>query len=148
MKRFHVNVTVTDLDQSIDYYTTLFGEAPAVRKPDYAKWMLEDPRLNFAIGTGCGAPGIGHLGLQADSAEELAEIQGRLRAANQAGLEQPDATCCYAHSSKTWARDPDGVSWETFHTTGASTTYGDDLAPEEWVATRQSPRDQVPACCG
>lgn len=125
MQRFHVNVGVADLDRSIEFYRTLFGEEPAVTKPDYAKWMLEDPRVNFSISQSSGRSGIQHVGLQADTMDELGEIQERLRAAGKQTLEQPDAECCYARSSKTWVRDPDEVAWETFVTHDSITHYGD-----------------------
>ena len=130
MQRFHVNVSVTDLDESIRFYTTLFGTEPVVRKGDYAKWLLEDPRLNFAISKTASAGGISHIGLQADSAAELAVIQERLREAGEATLDQVGAECCYARSDKSWVRDPDNVSWETFVTHGDITHYGDDIAPQ------------------
>ena len=125
MKRFHVNVSVADLNKSIRFYATLFGVAPTVTKRDYAKWMLEDPRINFAISESTQLRGINHVGLQVDSKDELAEIQGRLDAAEEKTFRQPETQCCYATSSKTWARDPDDVAWETFLTHGQITNYGD-----------------------
>jgi catechol 2,3-dioxygenase-like lactoylglutathione lyase family enzyme len=125
MKRFHVNVRVADLNKSIRFYETLFGEAPTVTKPDYAKWMLEDPRINFAISESTQLRGINHVGLQVDSKDELAEIQDRLDAAEEKTFRQPETQCCYATSSKTWTRDPDDVAWETFVTHGQITHYGD-----------------------
>ena len=130
MKRFHVNVSVTDLDKSIQFYNTLFDAEPSVRKDDYAKWMLDDPRMNFAISKCSDATGVNHVGLQADTVEELAEIQARLRTAGENTVEQPKAECCYARSTKTWVRDPDNVAWETFVTFGQTTQYGDDLGPQ------------------
>ncbi|MGI9271291.1 MAG: ArsI/CadI family heavy metal resistance metalloenzyme [Woeseiaceae bacterium] len=130
MKRFHVNLAVADLDKSIDFYTTLFGQAPSVHKDEYAKWMLEDPRINFAISQSSRSSGINHIGLQAESMPELGEIQERLYAAGEQTFEQPAAECCYASSSKTWVRDPDQVAWETFVTHGQNTHYGSDGVPE------------------
>ena len=130
MKRFHVNVAVADLDKSVRFYQTLFGIEPSVHKADYAKWMLEDPRINFSISTNERNRGINHLGLQTDSVAELGEIQARLDAAGTETLDQSAARCCYAESTKTWTRDPDDVAWETFHTFGEITEYGNDLAPE------------------
>ena len=125
MKRFHVNVTVDDLEQSVRFYSTLFATGPTVFKPDYAKWMLEDPRVNFSISTGCGnAPGISHLGIQAEDEGELAEIFDRLARAERPILEEKATTCCYAQSDKQWVTDPQGVVWETFFTYGESTVYG------------------------
>ena len=131
MKRFHVNVTVADVGRSVEFYRNLFGTEPTLQREDYAKWMLEDPRLNFAISKGSSGQGISHIGLQADTLDELAEIQGRLRAAAAATFDQDDAQCCYARSTKTWVRDPDDVSWETFVTHGQTTHYGSDLAPDD-----------------
>ncbi len=129
MKRFHVNVSVADLAASVEFYRTLFGQDPDVLKPDYAKWMLDDPRVNFAINGSCEGRGIDHVGLQADTLEELGEIQARLRQAGTQTFEQPEAECCYSKSSKTWVQDPDAVRWETFVTHGQTTHYGDDKAP-------------------
>ena len=129
MKRLHVHVGVDDLDRSIRFYSTLFAAEPAVVKADYAKWMLDDPRVNFAISAGRHeANGIRHLGVQAESSEELAEVFGRLKAAERPVLEEGRTICCYARSEKSWIADPDGVVWEAFHTDGEATTYGDDPA--------------------
>lgn len=126
MKRMHVHVGVTDLDRSINFYSTLFGAQPSVVKSDYAKWMLEDPRLNFAISSGHhAAKGIEHLGIQAETGDELVEVYGRLQTAGRPVLEEGATTCCYAKSEKSWITDPDGVIWEAFHTNGEATTYGD-----------------------
>ena len=143
MKRFHVNVSVADLGRSIDFYTTLFGREPSLVKQDYAKWMLDDPRVNFAISESQRIQGINHVGLQVDSTEELGEIQSRLRDAQQRTLDQDDAQCCYARSAKTWVRDPDNVAWETFVTFGQTTRYGDDLAPTDAEAKSPDPT----GCC-
>ncbi|HCF24551.1 MULTISPECIES: ArsI/CadI family heavy metal resistance metalloenzyme [unclassified Novosphingobium] len=125
MKRFHVHVGVTDLDQSIAFYTGLFGQVPSVTKSDYAKWMLEDPRVNFAISQKCGAvKGVEHLGLQVEDQGELAEVYSALEAAGRPVLEEGATTCCYAQSEKSWIADPDGVVWEAFLTSGESTVYG------------------------
>lgn len=125
MKRFHMHVSVTDLDASIAFYTHLFGAAPSVVKADYAKWMLEDPRINFAISMRDGAvTGIEHVGLQVENDSELAQVYARLKAADRPVLEEGATTCCYAKSEKSWIADPDGVVWEAFLTTGGSTTYG------------------------
>ena len=129
MQRFHVNLAVADLQQSIDFYNTLFGAVPSVRKDDYAKWMLDDPRINFSITLSSRTPGINHIGLQADSMHELEQIQDRLQTAGELTFDQPQAECCYASSSKTWVRDPDDVAWETFVTHGQITHYGADGAP-------------------
>jgi len=129
MKRFHVNISVRDLEASTRFYETLFGQSPTVVKPDYAKWMLDDPRINFSLSESARNAGISHIGIQADTVAELEEIQQRLESAGADTLDQPEAECCYARSSKTWVRDPDAVAWETFVTFGESTRYGDDRAP-------------------
>ena len=130
MKRLHVHVGVADLDRSIAFYSTLFGAEPSVTKSDYAKWMLDDPRVNFAISAGNPKKGIEHLGIQAESPAELGEVYGRLKAADRPVLEEGRTTCCYAKSEKSWVSDPDGVVWEAFFTDGEATRYGDspDLA--------------------
>jgi len=125
MKRFHVHVGVTDIDKSVAFYSSLFGAEPAVVKPDYAKWMLDDPRINFAISMRVDATkGIEHVGLQVEDKTELEEVYGRLKAADRPVLEEGATTCCYAQSEKSWIADPDGVVWEAFLTEGESTTYG------------------------
>jgi len=139
LKRFHVHVNVADLDASIGFYSTLFGSEPSVRKPDYAKWMLDDPRVNFAISKRGLAGGVDHLGLQADDSAELEEIGARLLAADKVALAEHGTTCCYARSDKYWAEDPQGVRWETFHTFGEATTYS---APGHPAAAEGG------ACCG
>ena len=126
MKRMHVHVGVEDLGKSITFYSTLFGTEPTVTKPDYAKWMLEDPRVNFAISSGQhAAKGVEHLGIQVESSDELADVYGRLQAADAPVLDEGVTTCCYAKSEKSWIADPDGVVWEAFFTNGESTVYGD-----------------------
>ena len=124
MKRFHVHVSVEDLAQSVRFYSTLFSTEPTVLKDDYAKWMLEDPRVNFAISTGSGEAGISHLGIQAEDEGELAEVYERLSRADRPVIEEKDTTCCYARSDKQWVADPQGVPWETFFTHGEATVYG------------------------
>jgi catechol 2,3-dioxygenase-like lactoylglutathione lyase family enzyme len=143
MKRMHVHVGVKDLDSSIRFYSTLFGAEPSVTKHDYAKWMLDDPRVNFAISAGHhAAKGIEHLGIQVESDEELAQVYGRLKAADRPVLEEGATTCCYAKSEKSWISDPDGVVWETFLTSGEATVYGDSPA-----LSAVSPNAAAAACC-
>jgi predicted enzyme related to lactoylglutathione lyase len=125
MKRFHVHVAVDDLQRSIGFYSALFAAEPSVIKTDYAKWLLDDPRVNFAISTRGKQPGLDHLGIQAESGDELNEIYARLHKAGGNIIEQGQTACCYAKSEKSWIDDPAGISWETFHTTGESTDYGD-----------------------
>ncbi|OYY72645.1 ArsI/CadI family heavy metal resistance metalloenzyme [Sphingomonas sp. 28-63-12] len=124
MKRLHVHVAVEDLDRSIGFYSTLFAAQPSVTKPDYAKWMLDDPCVNFAISMRGTTPGIEHLGIQVEDAGELAEVYARLADADAPVVEEGQTTCCYAMSEKSWITDPQGVVWETFLTEGASTSYG------------------------
>lgn len=126
MKRLHVHVGVDNLDQSVAFYSALFGAEPSVTKTDYAKWMLEDPRVNFAISCKEGAAkGVEHLGIQVEDGAELADVYGRLKVAGGPVLEEGATTCCYAKSEKSWIADPDGVVWEAFLTQGESTVYGD-----------------------
>ena len=126
MKRLHVHVSVEDLAQSVRFYSTLFSAEPSVIKDDYAKWMLEDPRVNFAISTRPGrTAGISHLGIQAEDEAELAEVYDRLAQAERPIVEAKSATCCYAKSDKQWIADPQGVPWETFLTYGEATVYGE-----------------------
>src|SRR5580700_5973735 len=125
MKRLHVHVAVDDLAHSIGFYSALFAALPSVTKTDYAKWMLDDPRVNFAISTRGRQPGLDHLGIQVEDKDELNEVYGRLHKAGGKVIEQGQASCCYATSEKSWIDDPAGISWETFLTTGESTDYGD-----------------------
>jgi len=157
MKRFHVHVAVADLNEAVGFYSTLFDAQPSVIKTDYAKWMLEDPRVNFAISVRGGAPGLDHLGIQVDSANDLQQIAGRLGAAGRTVLEQKNANCCYAAGDKGWTADPSGISWETFHTFGEITEYGGDGAPRTAAVATTSTSAccapaleavSAPACCG
>jgi catechol 2,3-dioxygenase-like lactoylglutathione lyase family enzyme len=126
MKRLHVHVSVDDLAASVRFYSTLFAAEPVMLKDDYAKWMLDDPRVNFAISRRGAQTGIRHLGIQVENRTELADVYSRLRRADTAVLEEGATTCCYAKSEKSWVADPQGVQWETFLTTGESTMYGSD----------------------
>ena len=126
MKRLHVSLAVADLERSIDFYSTLFGVEPTVHEAGYAKWMLEDPRVNFVLDANGGAPGVNHLGIQVESDLELAGITERLARAEAPLLEEREAECCFARSDKAWSLDPQGVPWETFHTHGAIDYYGAD----------------------
>ena len=138
MKRLHVHVSVDDVAASIRFYNTLFAAEPTVTKPDYAKWMLEDPRVNFAISKRGGTAGIRHLGIQVEDRAELADVYSRLKRAEAPVVEEGATTCCYAKSEKSWIEDPQGVQWETFLTTGESTVYGSDPIMEQ----------RISACCG
>ncbi|MFN3585404.1 ArsI/CadI family heavy metal resistance metalloenzyme [Phenylobacterium sp.] len=141
MKRLHLHVSVPDLAQSIRFYETLFGAQPTVVKDDYAKWMLDDPRVNFAISQRDRAPGVDHVGIQVDSAAELSELAARLKGAGETTFDQEATTCCYARSDKSWVADPAGVRWETFYTFGEATQYGEDEKLPE-------PAQASGACCG
>jgi predicted enzyme related to lactoylglutathione lyase len=134
MKRMHVHVAVEDLQRSIGFYSALFATQPVVVKADYAKWMLDDPRVNFAISTRGKQPGLDHLGIQVESKDELGDVYARLRRAGGTVIEQGPTTCCYAQSEKSWIDDPAGISWETFFTTGESTDYGVSVENDPRVA--------------
>lgn len=131
MKRFHIHVAVDDLAANIRFYSTVFGQAPEVVKVDYAKWMLDDPRINFAISNRGLAKGIDHLGLQVDSDAELAALREQVGRARIEARDQPEAACCYANSNKYWITDPQGIAWETYHTLGAIPTFGADAKKVE-----------------
>ena len=123
MKRLHVHVSVDELEQAINFYNTLFNQEASVVKDDYAKWMLDDPAINFAISDRGNSPGLNHLGFQVSNDEELEEISTRLKHAQIDTLEDLDAECCYAHSNKYWTKDPAGIPWENFHTMAEVATY-------------------------
>ena len=143
MKRFHVHVAVPDLNSGVRFYASLFGVPPSVLKADYAKWMLEDPRINFAISQRSGRSGVNHLGLQTDSDAELDDLNAQLQRASLTTLAEKDVSCCYARSNKYWITDPAGVAWETFHSLGSVPTY-------DGAAATAAPLPQADAtqCCG
>jgi catechol 2,3-dioxygenase-like lactoylglutathione lyase family enzyme len=157
MKRLHVHVAVQDIPQSIGFYSALFASEPAVVKPDYAKWMLDDPRVNFAISSRGREPGLDHLGIQVEDAGELSEVYARLRQAGGNVIEQGDTACCYAKSEKSWIDDPAGIAWETFLTKGENTSYGDGTGENTARLARQKktacaapqaePDKVASACC-
>jgi hypothetical protein len=126
MKRFHLHVSVGNLDESIQFYSMLFAEQPTVRQSDYAKWMLADPRMNFAISTHRQPIGVNHLGFQVDSDDELRGMQSQLLAADSQMIQEKEQACCYAKADKYWVTDPTGIAWETFHTLGSIPVYGED----------------------
>jgi predicted lactoylglutathione lyase len=142
MKRMHVHVAVDDLQHSIGFYSALFAAQPTVIKSDYAKWMLDDPRVNFAISARGRNAGLDHLGIQVENKDELSEVCARLHKAGGNVIEQGQTNCCYAKSEKSWIDDPSGVSWETFLTTGETTDYGDGSGERE-VRTAHTK-----SCCG
>ena len=141
MKRLHVHVAVHDLEQSIRFYSSLFAAPPSVKKDDYAKWMLDDPRVNFAISTRGKKAGLDHLGIQAENAAELEEIGSRLAQADVSLLPQKGAACCYAKSDKYWTIDPQGIAWESFHTLDSIPVYGGDTGTIPKI-------EEKSACCG
>jgi predicted enzyme related to lactoylglutathione lyase len=141
MKRMHVHVAVDDLQHAVGFYSALFAAQPSVIKTDYAKWMLDDPRVNFAISARGRQSGLDHLGIQVEDSNELTEVYARLHQAGGAVVEQGQTSCCYAKSEKSWIDDPAGIAWETFLTTGESTDYGDGSGEREARVARTS------ACC-
>jgi catechol 2,3-dioxygenase-like lactoylglutathione lyase family enzyme len=151
MKRLHVHVSVQDMPNAIHFYSALFAAEPAVVKSDYAKWMLDDPHVNFAISTRGREIGLDHLGIQVEDKSELRDVYARLREAGGAILEEGATTCCYHHSEKSWIDDPAGISWETFLTTGESTDYGTDVAQGARIvhpkACCEPTAQPVAACC-
>jgi hypothetical protein len=144
MQRLHVHVAVESLQDSIRFYSGLFGSAPTVLKDDYAKWMMEDPRVNFAISSRGRQPGLDHLGIQVESEDELHEVSSRLKAADMPVFDEGATTCCYAKSEKAWVVDPQGIAWETFLTTETATIYGDD---NEVSSAGAAPMHRESACC-
>ena len=139
MKRFHVHVAVHDLAQSVRFYSALFAAEPTIRKDDYAKWQLDDPRVNFAISTQAKKSGLDHLGIQAEDSAELEELRVRLAQADVSTSEQKGVSCCYARSDKYWTIDPQGIAWESFHTLDSVPVYGEDQ--------RTRPVKATSACC-
>lgn len=142
MKRFHVHVHVDNLDKSVAFYSAMFAAEPARVEADYAKWMLDDPRLNFAISTRGGALGVDHLGLQTDDVDELAELKARAKAADMSLLDEGNTTCCYANSEKHWVTDPQGIAWEHFHTLGNIPVFSEKSATVPATTAREEA-----ACC-
>jgi catechol 2,3-dioxygenase-like lactoylglutathione lyase family enzyme len=152
MKRFHVHISVDDLDRNVRFYTTVFGTSPTVLKPDYAKWMLEDPRINFAISKRGVKPGVDHLGMQVESEAELNELRQQVAAAEIAALDQQNTVCCYARSDKYWITDPQGVAWETFHTLESVSVYGQAQGADSTACCSPTPPEgsepaKSAACC-
>jgi len=144
MKRFHVHLHVDDLATSVGFYSRLFAAEPARREGDYAKWMLEDPPLNFAISTRGSQPGIDHLGIQTDDAAELAALKARAEAADMALLDEGETTCCYARSEKHWVTDPQGIAWEQFHTLGNIPVFNEAGSPQTTPSACCAPATSAP----
>lgn len=147
MKRFHIHVGVKDLSHSIQFYSTLFGQGPSKVKEDYAKWMLEDPRINFAISTRSGKEGVDHLGMQVDEASELGEISERLKKADLGVFDEGSTTCCYAESNKTWVKDPAGIAWEAYHTMTDAETFNGKAKPQTDVNACCAPKSSTKTSC-
>ncbi|WPU64368.1 ArsI/CadI family heavy metal resistance metalloenzyme [Peredibacter starrii] len=138
MKRFHIHVGVKDIHQSVQFYSTLFGQKPTKQKEDYAKWMLEDPRINFAISTRSNEEGVDHLGFQVDEGNELSELTERLKNADLGVYGEGTTTCCYAESNKAWVKDPSGIAWETYQTMADAEVYSEKP---------KTPKVTTSACC-
>lgn len=134
MKRLHVHIAVEDLEQSIGFYSTLFGTKPTKQKPDYAKWMLDDPRVNFAISARGATPGLDHFGIQVDAPEELEGLREHLKRADLGLFDEGETTCCYAASDKSWVKDPSGIAWEAYHTMADAGLFS-------------PPKQKASACC-
>lgn len=152
MKRFHVHVGVKDLTKSVQFYSTLFGQAPTKLKEDYAKWMLEDPRVNFAISTRSQETGVDHVGIQVESAGELAEITERLKKADLGVFDEGETTCCYAESAKAWVQDPSGLAWEAYQTMNDAEVFSAEKAEESeddegCCVPEEASDDSKSSCC-
>ena len=150
MKRFHVHAHVADLSASIAFYSKMFAAEPTRVESDYAKWMLDDPRINFAISTRGGTPGVDHLGIQTDTEEELVELKARAEAADLTLLDVGETTCCYARSDKYWVTDPQGVAWEQFHTLGNIPVFSEARAAQPVAAkpaAKPAAEPAAAACC-
>lgn len=141
MKRFHVHAHVEDLQKSIAFYSAMFDAQPTRIESDYAKWMLEDPRINFAISTRGGKPGVDHLGIQTDTEQELGELKARAHAADIALSDEGETSCCYARSDKHWVTDPQGIAWEQFHTLANIPVFSEAVTPAATAASCCAPAD-------
>ena len=143
MSRIHIGLEVADVERSARFYTELFGAEPTLRETDYAKWMLDDPKVNFSISSFCGAkPGDVHFRVQVDDKTELATISDRLTSAGEDVLAEEDTVCCYHQSDKAWVLDPESFRWETFVTHGSTTVYGHNNAElDEMLEKKQQ------SCC-
>lgn len=157
MKRFHIHVGVEKLDEAVRFYTALFGAEPIKKKPDYAKWLLDDPRVNFAISTRVKTKGMDHLGIQVDGEEELTQLRARLKAADMAVVEEGETVCCYARSDKSWVQDPAGIPWEAYRTMEDAQLFaGQPGLVETACCTPETkgapdccvPSEKTAGCCG
>jgi catechol 2,3-dioxygenase-like lactoylglutathione lyase family enzyme len=147
MKRIHIHIGVEKLDESIRFYSAIFGAEPVKTKPDYAKWMLEDPRVNFAISTRASKSGVDHLGIQVDDNDELQEIRARVKAADMAVFEEGETVCCYAKSEKSWVQDPAGIAWEAYRTMEDAQIFSSKMAARESACCAEPSVSQSAACC-
>ena len=157
MKRIHIHVGVEKLDESIRFYSAIFGAQPVKTKPDYAKWMLEDPRVNFAISTRASKNGVDHLGIQVEENEELEELRGRIRRADLAVFDEGETVCCYANSEKSWMQDPSGIAWGGYRTMDDAQIFSSKLAADESACCPDrpvsktrccEPSEKTAGCCG
>ena len=148
MKRFHIHVGVKNLDDSVQFYSTLFGHKPSKLKEDYAKWMLEDPRLNFAISTRSNEQGVDHLGIQVENSAELSEITTRLKNAKLGVYDEGETTCCYAESEKAWVKDPSGVAWEAYQNMADAAVFSDKEESKAEDSECCVPDESETRCCG
>jgi catechol 2,3-dioxygenase-like lactoylglutathione lyase family enzyme len=146
MKRIHIHVGVEKLDESIRFYSAIFGAAPVKTKADYAKWMLEDPRVNFAISTRASKNGVDHLGIQVEENEELEELRGRIRSADLAVFDEGETVCCYANSEKSWVQDPSGIAWEAYRTMDDAQIFSGKLAADESACCSDRPVSKTQCC--
>ncbi len=147
MKRFHIHVGVKNLNESIQFYSTVFGQKPSKVKEDYAKWMLEDPRINFAISTRANIIGVDHLGLQVDEELELSAILDRLKNADLGVYDEGTTTCCYAESSKAWVKDPSGIAWEAYHTMADAELFNENSESKANACCAPSSNKSKSSCC-
>ncbi|HXV81841.1 MAG TPA: ArsI/CadI family heavy metal resistance metalloenzyme [Candidatus Binatia bacterium] len=157
MKRIHIHIGVEKLDESLRFYSAIFGAKPVKTKPDYAKWMLEDPRVNFAISTRASKNGVDHLGIQVDDQDELQEIRARVKAADMAVFEEGETVCCYAKSEKSWVQDPAGIAWEAYRTMEDAQIFSSKVAASESACCAEpsvsqaaccEPSEKTTGCCG
>ncbi len=146
MKRMHIHVGVKSIDDSVRFYSALFGADPVKQKPDYAKWMLEDPRINFAISTRAGKVGVDHMGLQVDNADELNALRDQMSAANISTHSDGETTCCYSKSEKSWVEDPNGVAWEAYHTMEDAQIFSSNDKSEDGACCVPETKGQA-SCC-
>lgn len=148
MKRFHIHIAVENLEQSILFYSKLFGTEPTVHKPDYAKWMIEDPRINFAISTQSSSYGVNHLGLQVDSPFELETLRAQMKQADLALFDEGKTVCCYANSDKSWVTDPNGIAWETYHTMQEAALFKEPASATSNACCTPTAADASASACG